>query len=54
MTGASGGTGLGLPIARHIVEAHRGRIWVESSPGEGASFAFVLPVAHTLVTTGDT
>lgn len=54
MTGASGGTGLGLPIARHIVEAHRGRIWVESHPGGGASFAFVLPVAHALVTTGGT
>jgi len=34
---------LGLPIARYIVEAHRGRIWVESTPGEGATFYVSLP-----------
>jgi two-component system sensor histidine kinase GlrK len=38
------GTGLGLAIARHIVEAHNGYIWVESVVGEGANFAFTLPV----------
>jgi signal transduction histidine kinase len=37
------GTGLGLAIARGIVEAHRGRIWVESSPGTGASFHVAIP-----------
>jgi signal transduction histidine kinase len=37
------GTGLGLVIARHLVDAHGGRIWVESAPGGGARFAFTLP-----------
>lgn len=40
-----GGTGLGLTIARRIVEAHRGRIWVDSAPGAGASFMLALPAA---------
>lgn len=40
------GTGLGLFIAKGIVDAHRGRIWVESEPGHGARFYFTLPMAE--------
>jgi two-component system phosphate regulon sensor histidine kinase PhoR len=41
----AGGTGLGLSIARHIVDAHGGRIWVESAVGLGSRFHFSIPNA---------
>ena len=42
-TGGEKSTGLGLSIAKHMIEATGGRIWVDSRPGEGASFRIALP-----------
>ncbi|MBW8768262.1 MAG: ATP-binding protein, partial [Gemmatimonadetes bacterium] len=40
------GAGLGLPVARGLVEAHGGRMWVESEPGRGSTFYFTVPTSE--------
>ncbi len=46
-TAGERGIGLGLAIARQVVEAHQGRLWAESSPGCGATFFIALPISQT-------
>jgi PAS domain S-box-containing protein len=41
-----GGAGLGLPLSRNLVRLHGGDLTVESTPGQGSTFSFTLPVAH--------
>jgi two-component system phosphate regulon sensor histidine kinase PhoR len=42
-----GGTGLGLAIVKHIVNRHRGRMRIESEPGQGSTFTVILPLTTT-------
>ncbi len=46
-TNIQDGSGLGLTIARYLIEAHGGKLWVESKPGEGSAFTFLLPLELT-------
>lgn len=48
LAGKPQGTGLGLPISREIVRHFGGALWLESGPGEGATFVFTLPLEHSL------
>ncbi len=43
------GSGLGLSVSKHFVELHKGRMWLESEPGQGATFFFRLPVAEDVL-----
>jgi signal transduction histidine kinase len=45
MSRRAGGSGLGLPLSRHLVELQGGRLWADSKKGEGSTFRFTLPRA---------
>ncbi len=44
----AGGLGIGLPIARALAEAHGGRIWVDSIPGQGSTFSVLIPISRAV------
>jgi two-component system phosphate regulon sensor histidine kinase PhoR len=52
MSRAKGGTGLGLAIVKHIVARHRGRLKIESSPGQGSTFSVTLPLTEDKARSG--
>jgi signal transduction histidine kinase len=41
---SSSGMGLGLAITKRLIQAHRGKVWVDSVVGSGSSFSFLLPI----------
>ncbi|MBZ0318544.1 MAG: HAMP domain-containing protein [Anaerolineae bacterium] len=45
-----GGTGLGMPISKNLTEAHGGKMWLESTPGQGATFFVELPIQSAILT----
>lgn len=47
------GSGLGLSVSKHFVELHKGRMWLESEPGQGATFYFRLPLEEAVSTAAD-
>ncbi len=46
---SNSGSGLGLAIAKHIVQAHNGKIWVQSQEGQGSTFSFSIPLSTTKI-----